>query len=234
MTLLDDLKEHVASTFRARWETRDGRIVPSPSDLKLTNDAVFLDQATVLYADLTGSTKMVDSIGWECSAEVYKNFLFCSAKIIKADGGVITSYDGDRVMAIFIGAGQCTSACKCALRINWVVQEVINPALKKQYSASNLTVSQVVGIDTSAIRAARTGVRGDNDIVWVGRAANYAAKLTEIKRPERTWITDAVYSRISDEAKLGGSAKDNMWERFDWTEHDGMKIFGSKWRWAVS
>jgi class 3 adenylate cyclase len=101
--------------------------------------------------------------------------------MIRAEGGAITSYDGDRVMSIFIGDTQCTPAARCALKLNYVVQNVLNPAFKRQYTDDALVVRQVVGIDVSSINAARTGVRGGNDIVWVGRAANYAAKLCDLR-----------------------------------------------------
>lgn len=232
MGLSDELNHHAAETFRLRWDTRSGRVVPTPADLKLSNEAIHFERATVLYADLSGSTDMVDSVGWDRAAEIYKSYLYCAAKIIKAQGGVITSYDGDRVMGVFIGDTQTTPAARCALMINWAVQTIINPALNKQYADNKILVSQVVGIDTSEIRAARTGVRGDNDIVWVGRAANYAAKLTEIKQSERTWVTEAAYNHMSDEAKYGGTNKTLMWKKFTWTEHDKSIIYGSTWRWS--
>jgi class 3 adenylate cyclase len=58
----------------------------------------------------------------------------------------------------------------------------------------------VVGSDVSSLRAARIGVRGGNDIVWVGHAANYAAKLTELNLEESTWITKDVYDMLKDDA----------------------------------
>jgi class 3 adenylate cyclase len=70
--------------------------------VKLGNDAVKLS-ATVLYADLADSTKLVDGHTKQFSAEIYKTFLHCAAKIIRSEDGVITAYDGDRVMAVFIG-----------------------------------------------------------------------------------------------------------------------------------
>lgn len=233
MGLLSDLKAHVGDTFRMTWETREGRVVPAPSDLKLSNDAVEFGRATVLYADLTGSTNMVDTLGWQKAAEIYKAFLFCAGKIIRANDGVITSYDGDRVMGLFIGNSQTTNAAKCALKINWAVLNIINPAINNQYSGNTFTVSQVVGIDTSPLHAARTGVRGDNDIVWVGRAANYAAKLTEIKLPERTWITSEGYTKLADETKYGGNPRQNMWKEFSWTNQNNIPIYGSTWWWAI-
>ena len=234
MSLLTDLQDHARTTFKTAWQTRAGRVVPEPADLKLGNDAIAFDRATVLYADLTGSTAMVDTIGWEKAAEIYKTFLYCAGKIIRSEGGAITSYDGDRVMGVFVGESQSTPAARCALKINWAVQQIINPALNNQYANNSITVSQIVGIDTSEVRTARTGVRGDNDIVWVGRAANHAAKLTEIKQLQRTWITKAVYDRLNDEVKFGGDPKSNMWKMFYWNDHDNSEIYGSTYWWSFS
>jgi class 3 adenylate cyclase len=55
------LATQVANIFKEAWATRAGQKVPEPSDLKLGNDAVEFDVATILYADLTGSTKLVDA-----------------------------------------------------------------------------------------------------------------------------------------------------------------------------
>lgn len=231
MALQDDLKTNVAEIFRAAWQTRDGRVVPEPEDLGLGNEAVEFNLATVLYADLSGSTSLVDTFGWEFAAEIYKTFLHCAAKIIRAEGGEIRSYDGDRVMGVWVGDTQCTPAARCALKINYAVQKIINPALKAQYTQSTYEVKQVVGIDATKIRAARTGVRGKNDIVWVGRAANYAAKLTEINSDKRTWITKEVYDRLADSVKMTDGK--SMWGSYKWDEHDNRIIYGSAWRWPV-
>ncbi|MBN5125571.1 adenylate/guanylate cyclase domain-containing protein, partial [Stenotrophomonas maltophilia] len=95
------------------------------------------------------------------------------------------------------------------------------------------TVRHVVGIDSSPIRAARTGIRGGNDIVWVGRAANHAAKLTDLDLAPSTWITDEVFIRLADELKYGGTPPTLMWEAFRWNRQGGRRIHGSDWAWRV-
>jgi class 3 adenylate cyclase len=55
----------------------------------LGNKAIEFDTAVVLYADLDGSTTMVDTRIWQFSAEIYKTYLHCAAKIIKAQGGTL-------------------------------------------------------------------------------------------------------------------------------------------------
>jgi class 3 adenylate cyclase len=182
MALKDDLETEVARILKETWDVRDGRVVPEDDDLSLGNEAVEFERATVLYADLSGSTTLVNRKTWQFAAEMYRGFLYCAARIIRNEDGAVTAYDGDRVMGVFIGETQSTNAVKAALKINFAVQQIINPAIRKHYPKSNYSLKHVAGVDTSPIRVARTGVRGGNDLVWVGRAANYAAKLTELEQ----------------------------------------------------
>lgn len=230
MSLGDDLRGEVAHIFGDQWSTRDGQTVPEPEDVKLGNDAVKLE-GTVLYADLAASTGLVD--GWKphFAAEVYKAYLHAAAKIIRSEGGAITAYDGDRIMAVFIGDSKNTSSAKAALKINYAVKKIINPAIKSQYPKATYELQQTVGIDTSPLWVARTGVRGSNDLVWVGRAANHAAKLSDLPPDYPTWITADVYSRLQDVAKVTGGKP--MWEARLWTAMGNQTIYGSSWYWEV-
>ena len=88
MSLKDELDAYVQKTVDEQWERRAGQKVPDAGDLPLKNLAVELD-ATVLYADLASSTKMVKSHKDWFAAEVYKSYLYCAAKIIRARGGII-------------------------------------------------------------------------------------------------------------------------------------------------
>ena len=233
MGLKIDLETEVAKIFRGQWTTRDGRVVPDPEDVGLSNDGVTFSAATVLYADLSGSTRMVDKKTREFSAEVYKAYLYSAAKIIGSEGGEVTAYDGDRIMAVFLGDSKNTSAARCALKISFAVSHIVNPALKRQYSSTDFQLQQVVGIDTSQLMAARTGARGNNDLVWVGRAANYAAKLTELSPEWPTWISGDVYDGLHESVKTGGDPRRSMWEERTWTATGNMRIYRSGWWWSI-
>ncbi|WP_354177647.1 adenylate/guanylate cyclase domain-containing protein [Bradyrhizobium sp. LA6.1] len=215
-------------TFADSWEESNGHVVPDPEDLLLSNEARHFERATILYADLTGSTDLVQNYPWSFAGEIYKSYLACAARIVRKRGGEITSYDGDRIMAVFIGDNQRTDAAKCGLQINWAVKNIVNPAMKAQYPNSSYTVGQVVGIDTSEVRKARIGVRGGNDLVWIGRAANHAAKLTECRKDYPTWLTAEAYARLSNSSKYGGSENELMWKEFNWTTMGDRKAYGSK------
>ncbi len=232
MSLGDDLHAQVVEIFKREWTKRNGQVVPESADLGLSNDAVAFDAATVLYADISDSTKLVNDYPWNFAAEIYKAFLLCAAKVISDEGGVITAYDGDRVMAVFIGNSKNTSAAQTALKINYCVQNLVNPALKAQYPDRAYQVRHVVGADVSSVRVARTGIRGSNDLVWVGRAANYAAKLCALPDMFPSYITADVYNALADSAKFSDGRP--MWEQATWNSMGGFKIYRSTWWWKVS
>ena len=127
-----------------------------------------------------------------------------------------------------------TSAARTALKINYAVTEIINPAIMEQYQTTSFQLRQAVGIDTSPLLVARTGIRGANDLVWVGRAANYAAKLCSMPggNPYPSVITGDVYNSMLDSAKYGYDGR-NMWESHYWTERS-MTVYSSRWWWKVA
>lgn len=234
MSFASDTEAEVKRIFNENWTTTKATVVPEAPSIALEkNEAKEIEWGTVLYADLSGSTNMVQSQKQHFAAEVYRAFLYSAAQIIRNEGGVVTAYDGDRVMAVFLTKAPNTDAARCALKINMAVTTVINPAIAAQYEAGQYTVRQVVGIDRSPLFVARTGVRGGNDLVWVGRAANYAAKLTELSTEYPTYITGEVFDELHDSAKYGGTENKLMWTQLRWTQMGNMRVYGSAWRWNL-
>lgn len=231
MGLRKELSEKVSEIFSDTWSTRNGREIPEENDIQLYNDGVKLD-ATVLYADLADSTDLVDNYPAQFAAEIYKSYLTCALRVINANGGEITAFDGDRVMSVFIGNSKNSSAAKAALQINWAVRKIINPALEEKYPRSNYRVSQVVGIDRSKLLVARTGIRGTNDLVWVGRAANYAAKLNGYPSgPYATYITEDVYKVLNKRSKYDDEGN-SMWE-FTRSDLEKQNVLRSSHEWSI-
>ena len=225
MSLVEDYTEAVEKIFEEEWSTREGRKVPESNEVALGNEAVELE-GTVLYADLDDSTNLVDRYEPEFAAAIYKAYLSCAAKVIRSEDGEITAYDGDRIMAVYIGDSKDASAARSALKINYTVTEIINPLIEKHYSTKNYQVKQVVGIDTSDLFIARTGIRGSNDLVWVGRAANYAAKLCSLSPDNPSRITEAVYNQLPDSLKYTNNGN-AVWQPVRWYDMNGMRIYQS-------
>jgi class 3 adenylate cyclase len=165
MTLGDDLRKYAKATHDAQWTRRAGSKVPEADELGLGNEAVTLD-GVVLYADLAESTALVKGFKDWFAAEVYKNYLYAAARIIRSNNGVVTAYDGDRVMGVYIGDSKNSDAARTALQINYAVKEILRPAIKAKYPNAKYTLQQKVGIDASPLFVARTGIRGA--MTWSG------------------------------------------------------------------
>lgn len=228
MPLEDDLIIKVSEIFSQQWTERNGQVVPSPDTIKLSNDAVKLN-GVVLYADMSESTKLVDTKEPFFAAEIYKAFLHCAAKIIRSEGGEIAAYDGDRIMAVFLGDYKNSCAARSALKINYARVEIINPSIQAQYTNTSYVVNHTVGIDSSELYVANTGMRGAKDLVWVGKAANHAAKLCSLPNTHQTRITSNVYNKLPKGLKM--SSDEPMWDRMNWTDMD-RTIYRSNWRWG--
>jgi class 3 adenylate cyclase len=117
MALKDELSTNVSSTLGQEWNIRNGLVAPTSQDVALAGGAVKLT-ATMLYADLADSTELAMQQDRRVSSKVFKSFLTCASRIIRARGGDIRSFDGDRIMGVFLGDSKNSSAAKCALNIN--------------------------------------------------------------------------------------------------------------------
>ena len=230
MKTLSEIETGIVSILKTKWERREGLKVPEAEDVQLGNDAVELE-GTVLYADLEDSTGLVlDYKDW-FAAKLYKCYLLVACELIRNNGGTITAFDGDRVMAVFIGKTKNSDAARCALQINYTVQKVINVKIAEHYKDTSYKLSQAVGIDTGNLFIARTGIKGFNDLVWVGRAANYAAKLCSLREGDyNTYITEEVFEHLNDKSKYGGNPTRQMWEKMMWQER-GITVYRSSWWW---
>lgn len=236
MTLKDELSNKVSDILSQSWDLREGRVVPSTDDVALAGGAVKLD-ATVLYADLVQSSKLATDFQQRTAAKVIRSFLYCMCRLITEHDGKITSFDGDRVMGIFLGGTKNTNAATCALKMNYVTLKIIQPKVSNYFTSlreAGFKISHCVGVDTSAILAVRAGQRGSNDLVWVGRAPNLSARLSEIREGTyHSFVTEDVFSMLLDSAKYGGANHELMWERRS-LQYIGepITVYRSSWTWA--
>ena len=231
MALSQDVTAGIEEVLAPAWNVIQGTVVPNSEGVVLKNGAVNLD-ATYLYADMANSTALAQKYTREVTAKVIRCYLNAASRIIRARGGEIRSFDGDRVMGIFIGKSKNTSAVKAALNLSWAVEEVIQPKLQAKWSDFTWKMSHGVGIDTGEALLVRGGVRGNNDLVSVGRAPNVAAKLSEERTSKRLFITSSVYNNMHDEVKYASGI--NMWSNLGSKSFGGnaLTYYGSAYRWA--
>jgi class 3 adenylate cyclase len=210
--LHEDVEGALETILTAPWDVRDGNTVPESEDVKLKDGAVNL-QATYLYADLADSTALAQKVSPEIAARVIRAYLDMAVRIIRNEGGHIRSFDGDRVMGIFVGGSKNTSAARAALAINYYVSQVLKSRFASDFPetvAAGWSISHGIGIDSGDALIVRGGVRNNNDLVSIGQAPNVAAKLSDIRGGAPIHITSTVYKYMGDTVKL--SLTKSMWK----------------------
>lgn len=237
MTTVADLETLVNGALYTPWNMRTGTVVPTTDSIALAGGGVELD-AVVLYTDLAQSSKLATEFDRRTAAKVVKAFLGCATALIKSHGGEVTSFDGDRVMGVFLGDYKRTNAATCALKINYAMANVIRPNLTAYFQSvqkSGFTIQHATGVDCSTVLAVRAGIRGANDISWIGRAPNFAARLSELRDAGySSYISAEVFNEMNDTAKLSTHQPPRpMWEsrQLEWLGEQ-MPIYRSNWTWT--
>lgn len=209
--MAEDFDSKLTGILYADWDVQDARVVPKTEDVVQYDGARRLE-ATYLYADMADSTLLVKRFPPETAARVVRAYLRIAVDCIRANGGHIRSFDGDRVMGIFIGDQRRNDAVTAGLNISWVVERELNPKLKTLMwkSDSPWQVGHRSGIDDGETFIVRGGARNNSDLVSIGDAPNIAAKLSGIRgEPGTITITSRIYDYLFDRNKAHSG--ESMW-----------------------
>jgi len=213
MTFKDDLVAARDNIVGTNFAIRNGTVVPTTEDVGY-NEAIRL-QSTYLYTDMANSSGLVAISPPETVGKVLRLFLDLSVRIIRKHDGAIRSFDGDRVMGIFIGAGRFDRAVKSALQVKWACDQLIQPKLNDAYKSireAGWILRPGCGIASGEALIVRGGVRrSSSDLVSVGLAPNMAAKLSDVRHaPYHTRIGAATYKKLGDSARVSKGV--DMWD----------------------
>ena len=242
MTTKDDITKGVDDFFSGDYDITEGRVIPDVDDIALGKIGKEIELA-MLFIDISESTKIVDGLRRTTAARMYKSFLWGVSKIARLNDGELRSFNGDGVLVAFIGDNKRTNAAKAALQMSWFAQKVLKPKLdavfqnNQRLSGQGIEFDFGIGVDVGRILVVRGGIRGENnnDLVWVGNAANYAVKLSGLsKEGYYIYISEDVYKSMNNSSKFGGSPEKDMWESRVWTDVDSITIYRSNWTWSVS
>lgn len=214
------IQSSVSSIFNEPWNITDGTVVPETENVVMKNGGRRVD-ATYLYADLAGSSKLAHTMRKETTARIIRAYINAAVRILRYKGGEIRSFDGDRVMAIFMGESKNNDAVRAALAINWAVERVIAPAIEKKWTdvSKSFTIGHGIGIDTGEALIVRGGARDNNDLISIGDAPNDAAHLSDY----RSWsinITKAVHDKLNAPQQRFPDGR-NLWQ-----QSNGLRALG--------
>lgn len=168
-----------ATTTKTVPHSSDGAITFPNLDAK--TQACKLIDTCVLYIDIRRSTELSITHKPQTVAKLYSAFVRAMTKCARHYGGHVRGIIGDRVMVIFDCDDCFAKAVNCAILMNSAAKYVIN----KHFTSNEVQCG--IGIDTGKMLVTKTGFRrrgveqhNYKNLVWLGRPANVASKLTDI------------------------------------------------------
>ena len=200
----NELATMVGENLAGTYKTTKPRSVPEPADISLGQHGAELE-ATALFIDIRQSSDITNSFRRQTAAKMLKAYFRGAVTVINANGGRVRSFNGDGMLALFIGDLRSSGASKAAMETKWFVKNILGPKCERYFQnnrsalGQNLGFSIGCGLDDGYVYAVRVGIRGTNDVAWVGRCTNTAAKLSNIlQAPQEIAATREVYKRLPE------------------------------------
>ena len=235
MGMKDDISGRLKEILAAGdYTIDDSEVIPGPDDNRLTflNTGVRFT-ASVLFIDMRGSTRILNSSQPHNVAKIHKAYLYTATTLIADAGGQIRSYNGDSILAFFPKNLKSTirSAITAAMQIKYMLTQVCSAEFERYHP-----LDFGIGIDHGTILCVKAGRgRNDNhnDLIWLGNAVNRATVLSDkARQPNHIYISGFCRANLEDQVKLS-SGKD-MWAESG-IEYDGAaeKAWATSYWWSV-
>ena len=181
------------------------------------NNKSYSIKAAILFIDIRKSTYLTENSQAKSMVKIYRSFMRMAVDCVRKNGGVTRQFLGDRIMGVFIDSTDdkgniVDSASDKAINAARSLLTMIDYSLNK-YLKSNVNGKIIecgIGIDYGKVLVTQVGMYGlendDNrenevDCVWVGNTTNYASKYSDIASGGEIFISDNVFTQLSEEYK---------------------------------
>lgn len=159
---------------------------------------------TVLVADIGGLTALAETRDPESMRDLINALFDCVVPCIERYRGVVDTFIGDRVMALFGAPIAQDNDAEMALRAALDVSAAI-AGFGEQHGIEALVAH--VGVDTGMVVAGPVGGRSVKEYSIVGDAVNVASRLAELSSPAEILIGPETFTLAGDaiEAEPAGT-----------------------------
>ncbi len=194
----DSVKVVTSSDFEV--EITETEFVPSFSDASITYDNLDTKkkkckrlESCVLYVDIRSSAKISAERQPKTLAKMYSSFVRTMIACARYYGGHVRNIVGDRVMVVFDKAKCFENAIDTAILMNSVCKYILDKRI------SSFEFRAGIGIDYGKMLITKSGAirQGDEkefyrSLVWLGKPANTASRLTDLAHKTESYIIPAI------------------------------------------
>ena len=155
-------------------------------------------EATIIFIDIRGFTKLADQLDPEKATEIINNIFEPIVSLIEKYGGSINKFLGDGLMVIFgtpfSHEDDPERAARASLEIMKSIEE--NGKIKIGNKVKSLTAR--IGINTGLCISGEIGSASRKEFTVIGDTVNLASRLQENATPGKILIGEKTFQRIKD------------------------------------
>lgn len=139
-------------------------------------------QTTVVFADLTGSTGVFETLGNAKATQAILRLTHWIGQVCEAHSGRVVKTLGDGVLVVFAKGSDAIDA---------VVELQRNHQKRIEKWPNNLRMRLKVGVDSGEVVVVDSDCFGD--------AVNVASRLSDLSGPDQIWASDTVIDQLPDD-----------------------------------
>lgn len=178
---------------KALADRENGIAVPEKLQRQNEQPANERRQVTVLFADLSGFTRLSSELGSEQTHALLNRYFGIVDDVVSMYGGKIDKHVGDAVMALFGAPVARTDDPVRALR----AALDIHAGLADLATNGGPALAAHIGVASGQVLAARTGSASYSEYTVTGETVNLASRLQDLAEPCETLISAEVYNAAS-------------------------------------
>ena len=162
-----------------------GRFVPKAVADTMIQDKGALDpeerQATVLFSDLAGFTKLTEAKGPRAIVDILNAYFDAATEIIGKHNGVVTQFQGDAILAIFNVPVEDEDHPQHAFD---AATDLLDAVRNETFAGEQLAIR--IGLNSGPLIAGNVGGGGRQSYTVHGDAVNLAARLENLNKEHGT------------------------------------------------
>ncbi len=155
-------------------------------------------EATIIFIDIRGFTKLADQLDPEKATEIINNIFEPIVGLIEKYGGSINKFLGDGLMAIFGTPFSHEDDPERAARASLEIMKSIEKNGKLKIGNKTKRLKARIGINTGLCISGEIGSASRKEFTVIGDAVNLASRLQVIAPTGKIMVGERTYQKIKE------------------------------------
>jgi class 3 adenylate cyclase len=160
-------------------------------------------QVTVLFADMVGFTAFSDRFGEEAAFTLMQSLAKLMEDAVREQGGVVQSFTGDGIMAVFGAPVALEDASLRACRAAVAILEEVKSAGNDLETKHRVRPQLRIGLNSGPAIVGKVQGGADAGVTVLGDTVNVAARLQALAEPGSTVMSEATHRLVEGLVEAG-------------------------------